>query len=454
MISIFSTLALPISIFAIVRARKKRLRLYEHGYYTLALLFSTFEYNFYFEPFFESQKCLWIPTKFLTKLDICGSGIRWIFWVHSLFIFGFISSFFQSFSLSKSKMPSKMTVFFLSIPSGIFSSVSLLSFLPILVFRVLFIKSIQSKSFSFIIAIVFFIAALIGSFQSLFTSESVVDLFFDPTQFFGNKTKKANQFLQQNFIQKMRKKSNAFKNWKDIKIIQITDPHLGLFMSVPRLKKICERTVERNPDLVLITGDLFTKVTKSTEGVIGMKTAFSPLKKMKGKVFACFGNHDYEMIQETVEVLNEIGAQILKDSSVNIKISSLKIQIVGLDFYFRNREQQTQQNCIQNVCEEDVDLRIILLHNPQDFPFIPNEDKSITFSGHTHGGHIGLNFIGLPFTLLGLGTLDQGVFVRNHNLCYVHKGTGFYGFPIRYGVSGEQSLVNLHFISRKETKEK
>jgi predicted MPP superfamily phosphohydrolase len=39
-----------------------------------------------------------------------------------------------------------------------------------------------------------------------------------------------------------------------LRIVQITDPHIGPVMPVERLRKICEDIVKINPDLVLLTG--------------------------------------------------------------------------------------------------------------------------------------------------------------------------------------------------------
>jgi hypothetical protein len=43
-----------------------------------------------------------------------------------------------------------------------------------------------------------------------------------------------------------------------LRICQISDPHLGPFMPVKKLRSICERIVELDPDLVCLTGDFFT----------------------------------------------------------------------------------------------------------------------------------------------------------------------------------------------------
>ncbi len=38
---------------------------------------------------------------------------------------------------------------------------------------------------------------------------------------------------------------------------------------------------------------------------------------------------------------------------------------------------------------------------------------------------------------------DHGLFARGANRLYVHRGTGFYGFPLRVGVPGELSVLEL-----------
>jgi uncharacterized protein len=50
---------------------------------------------------------------------------------------------------------------------------------------------------------------------------------------------------------------------RPLRIVQISDPHLGPFMSVTRLVRIAERAVEAKPDLVLLTGDFLTMESQS-----------------------------------------------------------------------------------------------------------------------------------------------------------------------------------------------
>ena len=51
---------------------------------------------------------------------------------------------------------------------------------------------------------------------------------------------------------------------------------------------------------------------------------------------------------------------------------------------------------------------------------------------------------GLDWTVLSRTRWpDHGLFGHGTNRLYVHRGTGFYGFPLRIGVPGEASLLEL-----------
>lgn len=69
-----------------------------------------------------------------------------------------------------------------------------------------------------------------------------------------------------------------------IRLIQITDPHLGPLCSVNRLKSICADVVDKNPDLVLLTGDFYTGEANMDGLLI---KALEPLRAINSKCFAC-----------------------------------------------------------------------------------------------------------------------------------------------------------------------
>ena len=79
------------------------------------------------------------------------------------------------------------------------------------------------------------------------------------------------------------------KSPSNLRIIQITDPHIGTMMSVERLRKICIQAVEAKPDIVLLTGDFYT-VEGYEQSQHVLAEALEPLTQLApGKLFACTG---------------------------------------------------------------------------------------------------------------------------------------------------------------------
>jgi predicted MPP superfamily phosphohydrolase len=230
---------------------------------------------------------------------------------------------------------------------------------------------------------------------------------------------------------------------RPLRIFQITDPHLGPFMSQARLRRICERAVRREPDLVLLTGDFLTMESQSDPAVLAQ--GLEPLRALSGRVFACMGNHDHEAADTVSEALRRVGARLLVDEAAELETAAGPVQIVGIDFRWRGRRRHIREVCAAFPRKPDV-LRVVLLHDPSAFHHIPDGDADLVFSGHTHGGQVGLVSIGLPFTMLRLfvRSPDHGLWAFGRNRLYVHRGTGHYGFPLRVGVPAEESIVRVH----------
>ena len=230
---------------------------------------------------------------------------------------------------------------------------------------------------------------------------------------------------------------------KSLSIVQISDPHLGPFMSVERLRRICERAVERNPDLVLLTGDYLTMESNSTPGALA--AALEPLAELEGRVFASMGNHDHEAPGEVRSGLEDNGIKLLVDDSVIVDTEAGWVQIVGADHVWRAREEHLRELCATHPRVPGA-LRILLLHDPTAFPALPEGEGDLVLSGHTHGGQLGLLDLGFDWTVLsGLKAVpDHGFWGLGTNRLYVHRGTGHYGFPLRIGVPAEESVLRIH----------
>lgn len=230
---------------------------------------------------------------------------------------------------------------------------------------------------------------------------------------------------------------------RPLKLVQITDPHLGPFMSVERLKRIAERAVAREPDLILLTGDFLTMESHARPEWLA--EALSPLAARRGRVFACFGNHDHEAPETVRRALSEAGVTLLMDESALVETEAGLVEVLGFDFVWRDRKAHLSRVCESNPRVAGA-FRLALLHDPSAFRHLPEGAADLVLSGHTHGGQVGFVSLGLPYTLMRLFTPspDHGLWGRGGDRLYVHRGTGHYGFPLRLGVPAEESLLAVH----------
>lgn len=231
-----------------------------------------------------------------------------------------------------------------------------------------------------------------------------------------------------------------------VRIVQITDPHLGTFMSTARLAAFCQRAVEDAPDLILLTGDYLTFATN--QDLEALTEALAPLRDHP-HVYACPGNHDHEAPQTVHRALAAAGVRLLVDASVLVETSAGPVEVVGLNHRWRDSAEHLRSvldRPRQQHNGKDVP-RIALLHDPLRFADTPEGSVDLALSGHTHGGQVGLVSLGWDWTVVsGLFKLvDHGLWSRGRDHLYIHRGQGHYGFPLRLGVPAEDSVLSVRF---------
>jgi predicted MPP superfamily phosphohydrolase len=342
-----------------------------------------------------------------------------------------VFEFFAAFHfvrLVNARLRSPLYRAFLSIPVHWFAASTLLAF-PFAV-----AAAFGFESYAFIGA---FVLGGFGVFQSLTVDSEVVDLILD--------RQKREGLLPCPLVPppsvENAGRSRSVDESSLLRIVQITDPHLGPFMSPEQLHAVCQRAVDAKPDLIVVTGDLLTM--ESHGAVDAVAHAFSPLKAFEGRVFACHGNHDHEDRRTVREGLERNGIRLLVDEWVRLETRLGPLDIVGADFHFR--EAGSRLRALFEGRPDEGTPRLLLLHHPGQIKYIPEGSADLTLSGHTHGGHVGLLSLGLAWTVVrGFASMpDHGLWARGRDRLYVHRGTGHYGFPIRLGVPREESVLRV-----------
>ncbi len=235
---------------------------------------------------------------------------------------------------------------------------------------------------------------------------------------------------------------------RPLRVVQLTDTHLGPFMSEARLRRICARAVAAHPDLIVLTGDLLTVASQGSSEPLAR--ALAPLRAHP-RVYACLGNHDHESLPVVAEALAAAGVVLLVDRAVVARTPVGPVQVVGLDFRWRDRAAHVA-GVLRGVGrpvngDGETIPRIVLLHDPGAFTHCPDGEADLVFSGHTHGGQLGLVSFGLDWTVVRAFSVipDHGPWAQGRNRLYVHRATGHYGFPLRVGVPAEESVLEVRF---------
>ncbi|OPX96090.1 MAG: putative metallophosphoesterase [Syntrophorhabdus sp. PtaB.Bin006] len=220
-----------------------------------------------------------------------------------------------------------------------------------------------------------------------------------------------------------------------LRIVQISDVHIGLIVGKERLEKIVEKIRKVGPDILVSSGDLVDGQLDSMEELSGLLRAIDP---PLGK-FAVTGNHEYYAgLPRAIRFTEKAGFKMLRCESVTIPGA---ITIVGVDdAMVRNSSQRegVAEIGLLGKGERKV-FTLLLKHRP-----IVNEGSAgffdLQLSGHTHKGQI------FPFGLIArlFFPLFSGYYDLPGGSClYVSRGAGTWGPPVRFLAPPEVTLIEL-----------
>lgn len=220
-----------------------------------------------------------------------------------------------------------------------------------------------------------------------------------------------------------------------VRIVQISDLHIGQIVRENRVKDVVDAIRRTSPDMLVSTGDF---VDGHQRHFAGLERFFKELNPRLGK-YAILGNHEYYVgIKESDKFIKDAGFRLLVNETF---ASGPIIKLVGMDDS-RDKTSRSANSLIEKRLLESSskgDFRILLKHRPVIEK--SSEGKfDLQLSGHVHKGQI------FPFNLLtwlsfpvraGLTELQSGSFL------YVSRGTGVWGPPIRFLAPPEVTVIDL-----------
>ncbi|MBN1287404.1 MAG: metallophosphoesterase [Anaerolineae bacterium] len=222
-------------------------------------------------------------------------------------------------------------------------------------------------------------------------------------------------------------------------IAQISDVHLGDWMTRARLRHVIDVTLEQAPDLAVVTGDFVSLLDEEVYTTIAEE--FTRLRGADGGV-AILGNHDHWTDAPTVSAaVRESGLMLLRNAHHVVERGGDALYIAGVDDIW---EEQHDLNAALEGIPAGAPV-VLLAHEPDYADAVAADGRvSVQLSGHTHGGQVRLPFVG-GFVLPYLGQkYKHGYYCVGDMHLYTNVGVGLVRPAVRFLCRPEVALATLH----------
>lgn len=212
------------------------------------------------------------------------------------------------------------------------------------------------------------------------------------------------------------------------RIIHLSDLHVGSGVPMSYLSKSLDTINRREPDLVVVTGDLVQNGRSEWEGPAARLLA--GLRTGEG-VLVVLGNHDWgtcsmggglaSFADGVAAAMVGQGVRVLRNQSVTIRRGSARLQVVGIDDYWGDRYDPYA--AFKDVSPEVP--CVALVHNPDVFLDLLESPAAWTLAGHTHGGQVNIPLVGPPKLPVRHKQFVAGRYQIEGKNLYVNRGLGW-----------------------------
>jgi len=224
-----------------------------------------------------------------------------------------------------------------------------------------------------------------------------------------------------------------------LRIVHITDMHIGPLFHAPRTEELVMRINELEPDLVLMTGDIVDGSVRE------LRADAAPLAKLRARhgVWACPGNHEYYSgFAQWMEQFAAFGIHMLVNAHAVLWIRSRPLVLAGVSDEAAARYGLEASDIDKALAGAPADApRIVLAHRPAGSAEHARHGVWAQFSGHTHGGQA---LLIQPLVRAVNDSYLYGLYAVNGMTLYVGAGAGLWGgYPVRFAMPPEFALFRL-----------
>jgi len=240
-------------------------------------------------------------------------------------------------------------------------------------------------------------------------------------------------------------------------ITQISDVHSGSFDNRERVAYGIDLINEQKSDVIFFTGDM---VNNKAEEMTPWSDLFSKLKAKDGK-FSILGNHDYgdyvgwdtqeeknKNLDDLKNLQRQMGFDLLLNEHRYLEKEDSKIALVGVENWGKGGFKKAGDLHKASKDIQENDFKILLSHDPSHWEDQVIQDPyhyHLTLSGHTHGMQFGIEIPGwIKWSPVKWRyKYWAGIYKEMGQYINVNRGFGFIGYPGRFGIWPEITVITL-----------
>lgn len=227
----------------------------------------------------------------------------------------------------------------------------------------------------------------------------------------------------------------AFQGYR---LVQISDIHLGQWLTPERLDGVVDLINLQNPDLVAITGDFISYVFEPLD-----RDLADSLKKLRPRdaTVAVLGNHDHWVEAGGIrDLMRKSSVKDLSNDVFTLIRERAELHIAGVDSIMVN---QDRLDLVMGKLPPQGPA-ILLAHEP-DFADISAKTGRfcLQLSGHSHGGQFVIPRLGTPIRSYHFHKYPLGRYQVGDMVQYTNRGLGTNLFWTRINCPPEITVFDL-----------
>lgn len=225
------------------------------------------------------------------------------------------------------------------------------------------------------------------------------------------------------------------------RIVQISDIHMGRWMTRERLESVVDQVNAQNADLIVITGDFVTKRVEAYH--TDLVEPLSRLHSVDG-VIGIHGNHDFYTTQtahNVAEVMQESGIIDVNNAVHTLRRGDAALHIAGVDDVVA---RQARLDLTLAQLPDDDSCAILLAHEPDFIDIAAATNRfDLQLSGHTHGGQVRIPYLRAMVLPRHGRYYIEGLHRIYGMWLYVNRGIGMVTLPLRFNCPPEITVLTL-----------